>query len=56
VYEAPTIIGTCIHCIPQGSLVATLAVIVVGVGIAVTAERRKFCRVQAKVQKGPGRK
>jgi len=40
-YEAPAIIGTCINCIAPGSLLATLAVIVVGIGIAVTAERRK---------------
>jgi len=39
--EAPAIIGTCINCIAPGSPVATLAVIVVGIGIAVTAERRK---------------
>jgi hypothetical protein len=40
-YEAPAIIGTCINCIAPGSLLATLAVIVIGIGIAVMAERRK---------------
>jgi hypothetical protein len=40
-YEAPAIIGTCINCIAPGSQLATLAVIVVGIGIAVMAERRK---------------
>ena len=36
-----TIIGTCINCITPGSLSATLALILVGAGIALTAERRK---------------
>jgi hypothetical protein len=40
VYE-PTIIGTCINCIAPGSLLATLTVIMVGIGIAVQSERRK---------------
>jgi hypothetical protein len=40
-YEAPAIIGTCVNCISPGSLLATLAVIVIGIGIAVTSERRK---------------
>ena len=39
-YEAPGIIG-----IAPGSLSATLALIVVGAGIALTAERRKLARV-----------
>jgi hypothetical protein len=45
-YEAPSIIGTCINCIAPGSLSATLALIVIGVGIALTAERRKLARVR----------
>jgi hypothetical protein len=48
VYEAPTIIGTCINCIAPGSLSATLALIVIGAGIALTAERRKLARVRFK--------
>ena len=44
-YEAP-VIGTCINCIAPGSLSATLALIVIGVGIALTAERRKLARVR----------
>jgi hypothetical protein len=40
-YEAPAIIGTCINCIAPGSLSATLAVILMGVGVALTAEGRK---------------
>jgi len=47
VYEAPAIIGTCINCIAPGSLSATLAVIVIGAGIALTAERHKLARVRA---------
>jgi hypothetical protein len=41
-YEAPTIIGTCINCIAPGSLAATLAIIAVGIGLAVKADRRKL--------------
>jgi len=41
-YEAPSVIGTCINCIAPGSLSATLALIVIGAGIALTAERRKL--------------
>jgi hypothetical protein len=44
-YEA--IIGTCTNCIAPGSLGATLALIVIGAGIAVTAERRKLARVRS---------
>ena len=33
-FEAPAIIGICIHCIAPGSLGATLALIGVGAGIA----------------------
>jgi hypothetical protein len=47
VYEAPTIIGTCINCIAPGSLSATLALIVIGAGIVLTAERRKLARVRS---------
>ena len=46
-YEAPTIIGTCINCIAPGSLSATLALIIIGAGIALTVERRKLARVRA---------
>jgi hypothetical protein len=47
VYEAPTIIGTCINCIAPASLSATLALIVIGAGVALTVERRKLVRVRA---------
>jgi hypothetical protein len=47
VYVAPTIVTTCINCISPGSLNATLALIVIGAGIALTAERRKLARVRA---------
>jgi hypothetical protein len=50
-YEAPTIIGTCINCIAPGSLTATLAIIAVGIDLAVKAERRKLVRVKTR----PGR-
>jgi hypothetical protein len=47
VYEAPAIIGTCINCIAPGSLSATLALIVIGAGVALTVERRKLARVHS---------
>ena len=40
-YEAPTIISTCMNCIAPGSLLATFIMTVVGIAIAVGAERRK---------------
>jgi hypothetical protein len=40
-FEAPAIIGTCINCIAPGSLLATLTVVVIGIGIATHSERRK---------------
>ena len=40
VYDAP-IIGTCINCIAPGNLLATLAVMVIGIGIALRYEQRK---------------
>jgi hypothetical protein len=43
-YEAPSVIGTCINCIAPGSLSATLALIVIGAGIALTSERPKLVR------------
>ncbi len=46
-YEAPAIIGTCINCVAPRSLSATLALIVIGAGIALTAERRKLARVRS---------
>jgi hypothetical protein len=45
-YEAPSVISTCINCIAHGSLSATLALIFIGAGIALTAERRKLVRVR----------
>jgi hypothetical protein len=38
VYEAPTIIGTCINCIAPASLSVTLALIVIGASIALTVD------------------
>jgi hypothetical protein len=46
VYEAPAIIGTCINCIAPGILGATLALILIGAGIALAAERRKLVRAR----------
>jgi hypothetical protein len=46
VYEAPAIIGTCINCISPGSLSATLALILIGAGVALAAERRKLIRAR----------
>jgi hypothetical protein len=45
-FEAPAIIGTCINCVTPASLSATLAFIVIGAGIALTAERRKLARAR----------
>jgi hypothetical protein len=50
-FEATAIIGTCIDCITPGSLSATLALVLIGVGVALTAERRKL--VPAKAQAAP---
>jgi len=50
-FEAPAIIGTCIDCITPGSLSTTLALVLIGVGVALTAERRKL--VPAKAQAAP---
>jgi hypothetical protein len=46
VNEAPAIIGTCINCIAPGSLSATLALVAIGAGIALTVEQRKLARVR----------
>ena len=50
-YEAPSVIGTCINCIASGSLSATLALIVIGASIVLTAERRKLVRVRLEKQR-----
>jgi hypothetical protein len=47
VYAAPAIIGTCINCVAPGSLSATLALIVIGAGMALMAGRRKLARVRS---------
>jgi hypothetical protein len=39
--EAPAIIGTCINCIAPRSLGATLVLVLIGVAVALTAERLK---------------
>lgn len=44
--EVPTLVTSCINCFTSGSLSATLAVILIGAGIALTAERRKLARVR----------
>ena len=46
-YEAPAIIGTCINFVVPGSLSATLALIVIGAGMVLTAERRMLARVRS---------
>jgi hypothetical protein len=43
-YGAPAIIGSCINCIAPESLGATLGLILIGAGVALTAERRKLIR------------
>ena len=52
-YEAPTIIGTCIDCIAPGSLSATLALILIGALMVAGSERRKL--VAVKTQSAPVR-
>ena len=45
--EAPAIIGTCINCFAaHGSLSATVALIVLGASIALSAVRKKLVRVR----------
>jgi hypothetical protein len=44
--EVPTLVTSCINCVSPGSLGATLAVILIGAGIAWMAERRKLARVR----------
>jgi hypothetical protein len=48
-FEAPTIIGTCINCIAPGSSSATLALVLIGVGVVLTAERRKLARARSQL-------
>jgi hypothetical protein len=50
-YEAPTIIDTCVNCIAPGSLSATLAVIAIGVAFAVQSERRKLAPAVKRLQR-----
>jgi hypothetical protein len=45
-YEAPAIIGSCINCITPASLGATLALILIGAGVALAAERRGLIRAR----------
>jgi hypothetical protein len=39
--EVPTLVTTCVNCVIPGSLGATLAVILIGLGIALTTEERQ---------------
>ena len=50
-HEVPSLMGTCLNCIAPGSLSATLALIVMGAGIALTAERLKLARVRQDSQR-----
>jgi hypothetical protein len=47
-FEVPTIIGTCINCIVPGSLSTTIALILMGVGIALAVEQRKISALSQK--------
>lgn len=40
--EASTIVGSCLNCTTPANLFATLAVALIGVGLAVHFERRKL--------------
>jgi hypothetical protein len=51
-FEAPTIIGTCINCIAPGSFGATLALILTGAFVVAHSERRKS--IAAKTRAAPG--
>lgn len=42
------IIGTCMSCIAPASLSATIAVIAIGIGLAVQSERRKLVHAKSK--------
>ena len=48
-YAAPEMIGTCLTCIAPSSFGATLGVILIGVFLAVHAERRKLAAVKARL-------
>jgi hypothetical protein len=52
-YEAPSIIGTCINCVSSGSLAATFAVIAIGIALAVRFERQKLKPVRVVARKTP---
>ena len=43
----PALVTSYINCVSPGGLSATLAVILIGAGIAWTAERRKLARVRS---------
>ena len=45
-YEAPSMVGTCINCIAPGSLSATLAFILIAATVALTVERRNLARAR----------
>jgi hypothetical protein len=44
--QVPTLVTSCINCFAPGSLSATLAVILIGAGIAWIVERRKVAGVR----------
>jgi tetrahydromethanopterin S-methyltransferase subunit C len=54
-YEVPAIIGACTNCIAPTSLVATLALILVGAVIAVQLQRRNQRLISVKIPSEPGR-
>ena len=45
--EVPSVVTSCINCVSPGSLSATLAVILIGIGVAWNDERRKLARVRS---------
>jgi hypothetical protein len=47
-YEAPTIIGTCINCIAPGSFGAMLALILTGAFVVARSERRKLAAAKTR--------
>ncbi len=44
--EPATIVGSCLNCTTPANLLATLAVVLIGIGLAVHFERRKLSAVR----------
>jgi hypothetical protein len=49
--DTTTIIGSCINCTMPANLLATLALILIGVGLATYLERRKLAFAASRTQR-----